>query len=245
MIIYPAIDLINGRCVRLHKGRFDEQVVYDTPPDDVAKSYADAGASWVHLVDLDGARDPEKRQRDTIARLISVSGLNVQTGGGVRSLEDAAAILETGAARVVIGSLAVKNPNVVKACFDKFGPDKICLAIDVVPDDENPDAFRVAVSGWQETSATELSDILKSYSQDGLRHVLCTDISRDGTMSGCNLDLYKKIKSQFPAIEIQASGGVKSLDDLRRLVEIGAEGAIVGKALYEGVFTVREALAIC
>lgn len=237
MIIYPAIDLIDGQCVRLYKGDFDQQTTYDASPVETAQRYKDEGAEWLHLVDLDGARDPEKRQVDTIQAIIEASGLKVQTGGGVRSAADVEVLLNAGASRVVIGSLAVKQSDVTKQIFQDYGADKICLATDVMP---QGDDYMIAVSGWQEESTMTLNALISDYLDVGLQHILCTDISCDGTMQGCNLDLYETVQKAFPQIDVQASGGVNSLDNLRAL---NTAGVIVGKALYENVFTVKQALA--
>ena len=238
MIIYPAIDLIGGAVVRLHKGDFDQLTTYGTDPVAVAKAYAEEGSSWLHLVDLDGAKNPENRQVAHIKEIIDKSGLKVQTGGGIRSFADVEALINSGASRVVIGSLAVRDPKITKSIFATFGADQICLAADVVTVDNS---FNIAVSGWQEASALGLYDFLETYIEDGLRHVLCTDIDRDGTLTGCNRELYAAVKDRFPAIELQASGGVSQLEDLRGLK---CDGVIIGKALYEGRFTVQDALAV-
>lgn len=236
MIIYPAIDLINGAVVRLHKGDFAQQTTYGDNPVDVAISYQRAGAEWLHLVDLDGAKDPHKRQIGLIAEIIKRSGLKVQTGGGIRSADDVAALVNAGASRIVIGSLAVREPEMVQSIFSTFGAERICLAADVV---KGEGGYNIAVSGWQEESTTSLEAFIESYVEHGLRHVLCTDIDRDGTMTGCNLELYAYIKDAFPQIALQASGGVSTLADITAL---NTDGVIVGKALYEGVFSVEDAL---
>lgn len=236
MIVYPAIDLIEGKCVRLYKGDFGQKTVYEASPVEAAQDYRDQGASWLHLVDLDGARDPARRQTDVIAGIIKQSGLQVQTGGGVRGEKDIEALLGAGAARVVIGSLAVKDAARTKEIFRRFGADKICLAADVTPKGEG---YVIAVSGWQEEGGISLDDFLESYLECGLIHVLCTDISRDGTMTGCNFNLYRDIQESFPQLQLQASGGIGSLADLKKL---DTAGVIIGKALYENVFTLKEAL---
>lgn len=237
MIIYPAIDLIGGKCVRLYKGDFEQKTTYAASPTDTAQRYKNEGAQWLHLVDLDGARDPQKRQIDIIGEIIKQSGLKVQTGGGIRSVGDVEALLKAGASRVVIGSLAVKNPVVTQDIFKSFGADKLCLATDVMP---KGDQYMIAISGWQEESALTLHALIEDYLDVGLAHILCTDISRDGTMAGCNIALYQDVQKYFPCIQVQASGGVRSLDDLKNLT---TAGAIIGKALYEGVLTVKQALA--
>ena len=238
MILYPAIDLIGGAVVRLHKGDFDQLTEYGTDPVAVAKSYADSGARWLHLVDLDGAKNPQNRQIDLIAKIINSTGLSVQTGGGIRSADDVAALLHAGAARVVIGSLAVRAPDVVTQLMHDHGPEKICLAADVIWQN---DAFYIAVSGWQEASDLSLFDFLNIYEMAGLTHVLCTDIDRDGTLQGFNRSLYTKIKKEFSHLQLQASGGASRLEDLKNL---DADGVIIGKALYEGRFSVAKALEV-
>lgn len=240
MILYPAIDLMGGQCVRLYKGDFNQSVTYAPTPVEVAKTYQDEGAEWLHLVDLDGARDPAKRQTDLIASIIKGTGLCVQTGGGVRSADDVARLVDAGASRVVIGSLAVKDPDAVRAIIAQHGSDKICLAADVMRNDQH---YMIAVHGWQEESTLTLRDFLARFPE--LKHSLCTDISKDGTLQGPNVDLYERMAKSYPSVAVQASGGVSSLDDLRALKDAGAAGAIIGKALYEGKFAVREALALC
>ena len=238
MIIYPAIDLIDGEVVRLHKGDFDQKTTYGSDPVAVARAYADAGAAWLHLVDLDGAKNPENRQTDLIGRIIDGSGLKVQTGGGIRSRDDVDALITAGASRVVIGSLAVREPDLVASMLDGFGVEAICLAADVVrPDDE----FMIAVSGWQEASSLSLYEFIHGFVPAGLRHVLCTDIDRDGTMRGPNGTLYQTVKRQFPDIQLQASGGVSGIDDLR---DLPTDGVIIGKAIYEGAIDLKAALAL-
>jgi phosphoribosylformimino-5-aminoimidazole carboxamide ribotide isomerase len=236
MILYPAIDLICGAVVRLHKGDFDQMTQYGTDPVAVAKTYADAGATWLHLVDLNGAKNPQNRQIDLIANIIKSTGLLVQTGGGVRSADDVAALLDAGAARVVIGSLAVRDPDFVKQLIHIHGPEKICLAADVILQN---DTFYIAVSGWQEASDLSLFDFLNMFAPAGLTHVLCTDIDRDGTLRGFNRALYTNVKQEFSYLQLQASGGASRLEDLKHL---DADGVIIGKALYEGRFSVAEAL---
>ena len=236
MIIYPAIDLIDGAVVRLHKGDFDRLTAYSTNPVCVAQSYADSGAKWLHLVDLDGAKNPENRQIGLIGQIIENTGLNVQVGGGIRSFDDVETLIAAGASRVVIGSLAVRDVEKTKSIFDAFGPERICLAADVI---SQHDRFHIAVSGWQEASSIGLFSFIETYLESGLRHTLCTDIDRDGTLTGCNRDLYEMVKQAFPNLRLQASGGVSVLDDL---VGLPADGVIIGKALYEGRFDIKEAL---
>ena len=236
MILYPAIDLIDGTVVRLHKGKFDQLTQYGNDPLAVAKTYADDGATWLHLVDLDGAKNPQNKQIDLIAKIINSTGLSVQIGGGIRSADEVAALLDAGAARVVIGSLAVRDPDTVKQLFYSHGVEKICLAADVIW--RNTDFF-IAVSGWQESSSLSLFNFLAIYEMMELIHVLCTDIDRDGTLKGFNRALYTNVKKEFPHLQLQASGGASRLEDLKNL---DADGVIIGKALYERRFSVAEAL---
>ena len=238
MIIYPAIDLIAGEVVRLHKGDFAQKTTYGTDPVAVARAYADAGASWLHLVDLDGAKDPANRQTALISQIIEGSGLKVQTGGGIRSRDDVEALLAAGASRVVIGSLAVRDQQAVSEMMVDLGPEAICLAADVVRQDG---AFMIAVSGWQEASSLTLSGFIEGFMPCGLRHVLCTDIDRDGTLTGPNKALYDTMKADFPSIQLQASGGVKGIEDLDGL---GTDGVIIGRAIYEGKIDLKSALAL-
>ncbi|PDH56805.1 MAG: 1-(5-phosphoribosyl)-5-[(5-phosphoribosylamino)methylideneamino]imidazole-4-carboxamide isomerase [SAR116 cluster bacterium MED-G06] len=237
-MIYPAIDLIAGEVVRLHKGDFAQKTTYGTDPVAVARAYADAGASWLHLVDLDGAKDPAHRQTTLISRIIEGSGLKVQTGGGIRSRADVEALLSAGASRVVIGSLAVRDQDTVAAMIADLGVEAICLAADVVRPDQD---FMIAVSGWQEASTMTLADFIEGFLPSGLRHVLCTDIDRDGTLTGPNKALYDIVKAAYPDIRLQASGGVKGIEDLDGL---GTDGVIIGRAIYEQKIDLKAALEL-
>jgi phosphoribosylformimino-5-aminoimidazole carboxamide ribotide isomerase len=241
MIIYPAIDLRGGRVVRLNEGRFDDETEYGDNPLAVARGFAAAGALWLHLVDLDGAKDPARRQTALVEMIAHESGLLVQTGGGLRDAAQVEALLKAGAQRVIVGSLAVKNPALVRDWLQQFGAGRIVLAPDVRLDADG--CARVAAAGWQESTGVTLDDFLAGYVSAGLVHMLCTDISRDGRLNGPNAELYRRLARTFPAVQIQASGGVSSLEDLRELRATGAAGAIVGRALYEKKFTLAEALA--
>lgn len=242
MIIYPAIDLRGGRVVRLTEGKFDQEKTYGDDPLAVARGFKDTGATWLHVVDLDGAKDPAKRQTPLVEQLARDSGLRVQTGGGIRDEGQVAALLAAGVGRVIVGSLAVRQPDLVRGWLKAFGPERIILSPDVRLDDAG--VPRIAAAGWQETTGVALDDFLAGYLSAGLVHILCTDISRDGRLSGPNATLYAALVRKFPALQLQASGGVSSLDDLRALRATGAAGAIVGRALYEHKFTLQEALAV-
>lgn len=241
MIIYPAIDLRGGRVVRLTEGKFDQEKSYGDDPLAVAKDFAAAGATWLHVVDLDGAKDPAKRQTALVERIARGCGLRLQTGGGIRDESQIAALLAAGAQRVIVGSLAAKQPALVRGWLKKFGAERIILSPDVRLDTDGTP--RVAAAGWQESTGLALDDFLNGYLAAGLVHILCTDISRDGKLTGPNRTLYVQLVQKFSSLQIQASGGVSSLDDLRALKTTGSAGAIVGRALYEKKFTLKEALA--
>jgi phosphoribosylformimino-5-aminoimidazole carboxamide ribotide isomerase len=241
MIIYPAIDLRGGRVVRLTEGKFDQEKSYGDDPVAVARDFAAAGAAWLHVVDLDGTKDPAKRQVALVEKLVRESGLRVQTGGGIRDEIQVAALFAAGVQRVIVGSLAVKQPALVREWLKKFGAERIVLAPDVRLDAEGRPL--VAAAGWQETTGVTLDEFLTGHFAAGLVHVLCTDIGRDGKLTGPNTALYARLVKTFPSLRIQASGGVSSLADLQALRIAGADGAIVGRALYENKFTLAEALA--
>ncbi len=240
-MIIPALDLIDGKVVRLHQGDYGQQRDYGSDPLPRLQDYERQGAELLHLVDLTGAKDPEMRQIPLLTSLLRGVTVPVQVGGGIRQRDDVAALLAAGASRVVVGSTAVKNPAEVNAWFAEFGPDAIVLALDVRIDAAQ--RKEVAISGWQEAAGVTLEEVISWYQPSGLKHVLCTDISRDGTLSGSNVALYQDIAAAFPAIAFQSSGGIGSLDDIAALRGSGAQGVIVGRALLEGKFSVTEAIS--
>jgi len=240
-MIIPALDLIDGKVVRLYQGDYAQKTVYSDDPQSQFTIYNQQGADWLHLVDLDGAKDITKRQLNVIASLIANTPAKIQIGGGVRTEQDVKDLLDTGAQRVVIGSTAVKEPEMVAGWMKKYGAEHIVLALDINIDAEGNKI--VAVSGWQEASGQTIESLLDIYLAVGLKHVLCTDISKDGTLTGSNVDLYKEMATAYPQIEWQASGGIGSLDDIAAVARSGASGMIVGRALLEGKFTVEEAIA--
>jgi phosphoribosylformimino-5-aminoimidazole carboxamide ribotide isomerase len=240
MILYPAIDLMGGRVVRLAQGRFDDATIYSDDPAEALARFAEAGAAWAHIVDLDGARAGAPVQHDLLASLARTAAPKLQVAGGFRTADQLARMFDAGVARVVIGSLAVDEPDAASALFGRFGGDRITLALDVRIEEGEP---IVATRGWAEGSGRSLWDIAGLYPD--ARHLLVTDIARDGMLSGPNLDLIGRAASALPHLAVQASGGVASLDDLRRSRDAGAAGAIVGKALWEGRFTLAEALDAC
>ena len=239
--LFPAIDIRAGRVVRLAQGDYQRQTGYDMDPVALAASYHEQGASWLHLVDLDAARLGVYSQQVLLARLHSETGLKIQTGGGVRSEREIESLLAGGASRVVIGTLAVREPDTVAAWLKRFGPEHITLALDTRQDASG--AWRLPVSGWTMDSALRFDDLLARYADLGLRHLLCTDIERDGMMSGFNLDLYRGLARAWPSLQVQASGGVRGIDDIRAAREAGAAVAILGRALIEQQFDLSEALA--
>ncbi len=241
MIIYPAIDIKDGQCVRLYQGNFDQQTVYDNTPLTMAKNYKQFGASYVHVVDLDGAKNGQAAQSAQIFEIAKQSDLMVQTGGGIRDQETIEKYLKNGVHRVVLGSIAVKDPALVKGFLTTFGGEQILLAIDININQEGTPM--AAVHGWQQESDTSLWQLIDTYQKSGLKHILCTDISKDGTLQGPNFALYQECLTRYPDLSIQASGGVSSLQDIQTLKKLKVAGVIVGKALYENCFSLEEALA--
>jgi phosphoribosylformimino-5-aminoimidazole carboxamide ribotide isomerase len=239
-VLYPAIDLREGRVVRLRQGDYAAETRYADDPLTVAKRYAEAGAEWLHLVDLDAAKSGGWTLASVVEAIRRETALKVQTGGGVRDEADIGAILGAGASRVVIGSLAVRQPNRVLGWLERFGNDRMTIALDARADDAG--VLRLPVHGWTEASGLALFDLLKRYADAGLRHLLCTDIARDGMLAGLNLGLYREIAARFPDVAVQASGGVATLDDVTGAKAVGCGGAILGKALLDGRFSVEEAV---
>lgn len=239
-MIIPAIDLIEGKVVRLYQGDYNQTTEYQLDPVDVVHQYADDGAQWLHIVDLTGAKDTSKRQLELIASMVATKRMKFQSGGGVRTKTDVEGLLNAGVERVVIGSLAVTQPEVVEQWMQEFGAEHIVLALDINID-ENGNKF-VATHGWQKDSGVSIESLIKRYKKVGLKHVLCTDISRDGTLQGANDVLYTEVAKQFPEIEWQASGGIGNLNDIEVLKPTNVAGVILGRALLEGKFTVRQAI---
>lgn len=240
-MIIPAIDLIEGSVVRLYQGDYEQKTEYKLDPIDVVHSYADQGAEWLHIVDLTGAKDTSKRQLDLIAKMVATGRMQFQAGGGIRSEQDVAQLLEIGVKRVVIGSLAVKEPELVKGWITKYGADAIVLALDINID-ESGNKF-IATHGWQENSGVSIEALLEDFLSVGAKHVLCTDISRDGTLQGANHQLYTEMTERFPTVGWQASGGIGKLDDIAILKPTKVSGVILGRALLEGKFTVEQAIS--
>lgn len=240
MLILPAIDLREGACVRLLQGRFDAVSEYGDPVAQVRR-FSDAGAQWVHVVDLDGARVGRPVQTDVIARLVQESDAKVQCGGGVRAAADIEALLRVGVERVVVGSAAVRRSDEVLGWLRTYGPERLCVALDVR---SIGGAWRVAADGWAADSGNTLQAVLYQYPVHALKHVLVTDISRDGALGGPNVDLMREVRMLRLDLALQASGGVSRIEDIAALQGAGASAVIIGRALYENRFTLEDALAL-
>jgi len=237
--LVPAIDLRDGRCVRLYQGRFDAETVYDDDPARVLLRYREFGARYVHVVDLDGARDGSQANHAVIARLgQACPDVRLQVGGGIRTASVAEGLLAQGVARIVVGSVAVSQPVVVQQWMRRFGADRVVLAFDVRVDVRGTP--RLTTHGWADQTDASLWDAVEDYLQLGARHVLCTDVARDGALSGPNLALYEDAARRYPTIEWQASGGVASGADLRALEATGVAAVISGRALLEERIPVEE-----
>jgi len=239
--IYPAIDIREGRVVRLAQGDYSAETRYGDNPLDQIETYASAGAQWLHLVDLDAARAGGYTLAPLLKQIRANTRLNIQTGGGVRSREDVANILEAGAERVVIGSLAVRQPEMVENWLTEFGPEHLTIALDT-RQSENGE-WQLPVHGWTETAEATLDTLAVRYAKAGMQHLLCTDIARDGMLSGPNLELYSHLTALIPNVSVQASGGVRDLGDIPAARAANCAGIILGRALLEGRFTLQEALA--
>ena len=239
-MIIPAIDLIDGQTVRLYQGSYDKTTQYQQTPFELRDLYAAAGAGVLHLVDLSGAKDAAKRQLPLLKQLMQNAPLPIQVGGGVRTEQDVIDLLEAGASRVVIGSLAIREPALVQQWLRRYGGDKIVLALDVAINDKGEKTL--PSHGWIEASNITLEQVLDGFISAGARHVLCTDISRDGTLQGPNTELYQELAAKYPQILWQASGGVGNLEHIRSLTGSGVAGVILGRALLEGKFSITEAI---
>ena len=240
-IVYPALDIREGRVVRLLQGDYAQQTTYGDDPLPRAQAFAAAGASWMHLVDLDAARAGGYTLAPLLSSIASQAGLKVQTGGGVRSRDDVARILDAGATRVVVGSVSVREPDTVIGWLREFGPERLTIALDARQAEDG--RWLLPVHGWTETAEDTLDVLAQRYAEAGMQHLLCTDIARDGMLSGPNIDLYRHLAARLPGVAVQASGGVRDADDVAQAKAVGCGGAILGKALLEGRMTLEGALA--
>lgn len=233
MNIFPAIDLYEGQAVRLFKGDYAQMTVYSDDPPALARQFCDGGAQFLHVVDLEGARDAGTPNLGMVRKIVEYGGLRTQVGGGIRSADTVKKYLDIGVMRVILGTAALEDPDFLAEMLEKYG-ERIAVGVDV----RNG---MVAVRGWLETSSTECFDFIGRLAGMGVRTVICTDISRDGAMRGANLELYRRLSESF-GLDIVASGGVSSLDDIRAMHGMGLYGAILGKALYTGGIKLGEAL---
>lgn len=238
--LYPAIDVRGGRVVRLRQGDYAHETRYSDEPLAIAQRYAAAGARRLHLVDLDAARAGGYTLAPLLEAIKASTSLKVQTGGGVRSDADVETIVAAGADRVVVGSLAVREPALVVGWFRRFGVERITVALDARQGADGH--WWLPTAGWTEHSGIELDGLLAEYADNGLRHLLCTDIARDGMLAGPNLDLYRRIHAIAPQVQLQASGGVRDIADIEAARDAGCAGAVLGKALLDGRFELAAAL---
>ncbi|MBS0385645.1 MAG: 1-(5-phosphoribosyl)-5-[(5-phosphoribosylamino)methylideneamino] imidazole-4-carboxamide isomerase [Proteobacteria bacterium] len=239
MLILPAIDIMGGKCVRLALGKFDDVTTYGDPVEQ-GEAFAAQGAEWIHIVDLDGAREGRPMQRDLLRQLTRTRA-KVQFGGGVRRFAHVQALIDAGVSRVVVGSAALQRPDEVREWIASLGVERICCAFDVRP---LGDTFDVMVAGWTTSGGADLINSLAQYPEGALKHILVTDVTRDGVLSGPNFALLRMLRAVRPDLAIQASGGVSGLEDLRALRETGVAGAIVGRALYDRRVALEDALAL-
>jgi phosphoribosylformimino-5-aminoimidazole carboxamide ribotide isomerase len=237
MIIIPAIDIINGKCVRLTKGDYAQQKIYNDNPAEVAKQFADAGFKRLHVVDLDGAKAGKICNLTVLENIAAATNLAIDFGGGVKSIKDVEDVFNAGAAMVTIGSLAVKQPQVLEEWLMEFGADRFFIGADVLDQ-------KIKISGWLEDTGVNIFEFIGKMISLGAVNIFCTDISKDGALQGPSVELYKKIMEEHPEIQLVASGGVSNMNDVKELRTAGCAGAIIGKAIYEGNVTLEELSAI-
>ncbi len=227
MEIIPAIDIIDGKCVRLTQGDYAQKKEYSSHPLEIAKKYEDHGIKRLHLVDLDGAKAKKVINYPVLEQITKHTSLKVDFGGGVQSDEDLKIVFDLGAEQVTGGSIAVKQPKTFLHWLEKYGAEKVILGADAKDK-------KIAIAGWQETTAQDVLEFIQHYHQKGIKYVICTDVAKDGVMQGPSVDLYEEILAIVPQVKLIASGGVSGLEDLNQLNTIGVHGVIIGKALYEG-----------
>jgi phosphoribosylformimino-5-aminoimidazole carboxamide ribotide isomerase len=233
MRIIPAIDIIDGKCVRLSQGDYGQKIVYNENPTAVAKMFEQAGLKYLHLVDLDGAKAGTVKNWKVVESIASSTNLAIDFGGGIKTEDEIIRLLSLGVKQVNLGSVAVKNPQLVFDWLNKFDAEKIILSADVLDQ-------QVKINGWTADSVFTIDQLIENYIPHGLKYMTCTDISKDGMLKGTNVDLYSALGLKFPQLKIIASGGVSSLADIAALSEIGVDGVIVGKAIYENRITLEE-----
>ena len=233
MRIIPAIDIIKGKCVRLSKGDYATKIIYNENPLEVAKMFEAHGIQFLHLVDLDGAKASHIVNHKVLENIASKTNLSIDFGGGLKSDDDLHIAFESGANQITGGSIAVKNPTIFKSWLQKYGADKIILGADANNE-------KVAVGGWLEESDKELLPFIQNYVNEGVSYVICTDISKDGMLQGPSFELYQKILKKIPNVKLIASGGISTFEELPKLDEMGCEGTIIGKAIYEHKISMKE-----
>ncbi len=233
MQLIPAIDIIGGKCVRLSKGDFSQMKVYNEQPLEVAIQFEDAGLQRLHLVDLDGAKSGKVQNWKVLETIAGKSNLEIDFGGGIKTKKDVEIVFNSGARMATVGSIAIKDESLLSQWLDTFGKDKFLIGADVKEE-------KIAVSGWQETSDVWVYDFIQKYMEKGMQQFFCTDVSKDGQLEGPAIDLYKSLLEKFPSLQLIASGGVSSLNDLDALQHAGCSGVIIGKAIYEGRITLRQ-----
>jgi len=233
MDIIPAIDIIDGKCVRLTQGDYEQKKIYNEHPLEVAKEFEDAGFKRLHLVDLDGAKAGAVKNWKVLETIAGKTSLVIDFGGGIKKEGDVQIVFNSGAALATVGSLAVKDPELFVSWLQSYGAGKFLLGADVKNE-------KIAVGGWLETTDRWVYDFIQEYVDKGIQQVFCTDVSKDGLLEGPSLDLYRNIMTEFPKLHFIASGGVSNMDDVYQLEEIGCKGVIIGKAIYEGRVTLKE-----
>jgi phosphoribosylformimino-5-aminoimidazole carboxamide ribotide isomerase len=237
MKIIPAIDIIDGKCVRLTQGDYSQKTIYNEHPLEVAKQFEDAGFTRLHLVDLDGAKGGAVKNWKVLEAIAGKTKLVVDFGGGIKTDNDVNIVFECGSALATVGSIAVKDETTFTSWLEKFGADRFLLGADVKDE-------KIAVAGWLETTDIWIYDFIEKYIEKGVQQIFCTDVSKDGKLEGPSIDLYKNIVTKFPSLHFIASGGVSSINDVDKLQEIGCKGVIIGKAIYEGKVKLSELLKL-
>lgn len=233
MELIPAIDLIDGRCVRLTQGDYGQTKIYDAEPVDMARGYADCGVRRLHIVDLDGAKAKAPCNLSTLEKVVAATGLDVEWGGGIKDSVAMQQVVDAGASRVICGSVAVDNPELFAQWLQEYGASRVILGADIRDG-------RVATHGWLKDGGMGVEELVEKFLPYNLSQLICTDISRDGMLQGPNLPLYEQLQQRFPMVDVTLSGGVSSMDDLKRARECGVRAAIIGKAIYEGRITLKE-----
>ena len=235
MQIVPSIDIVDGQCVRLLKGEYEKKTIYSLSPKDMAQQFIHSGASSLHIVDLDGAKNERVTNWEALQKVLMLPGSEIQVGGGIRTESEIERLLELGATRVVLGSTAIVSPELVQGWAKKFGPTKFCIALDL-------DGSRLAYQGWLKKTKKTLADAVVEMTNSGITRFLSTDIQKDGTLEGPNVELYTSLVQTYPQVNWFGSGGVRSIEDVRALKAIGVSGVIIGKALFEGALRLEDLL---